>query len=48
VRLRDGDDALKIDWLEIEIRDADGKVIYRNISTTELPVNRYNVAELAA
>ena len=48
VPLRDGDDALKVNWLEIEIRDVDGNVTYRNSFITDLPVNRDNVAELAA
>jgi hypothetical protein len=32
----------------IEIRDAHGKLRYRNSFVTDLPVNRENVAELAA
>ena len=56
VPLRDGvvsktrlrhDDALVVNWLEIEIIDADGKVTYRNSFVTDLPVNTDNVAELA-
>lgn len=46
--LRDGKDALLVNWLEIEIRDAAGKLTYRNSFITDLPVNRDNVAELAA
>ena len=48
VPLRDGDDAMKVNWLEIEIHDADGNVTYRNSFITDLPVNRDNVAELTA
>jgi len=49
VPLRDGDDALKVNWLEIEIHDdTDGKITYRNSFITDLPVSRDNVAELAA
>ena len=48
VPLRDGDDALKVNWLEIEIRDADRQLTYRNSFITDLPVSRDNVAELAA
>jgi hypothetical protein len=48
VPLRDGDDALKVNWLEIEIHDADGNVTYRNSFITDLPISRDNVAELAA
>jgi Transposase DDE domain len=46
--LRDGKDALIVNWLEIEIVDASGKVTYRNSFVTDLPVNKGNVAELAA
>jgi hypothetical protein len=48
VPLRDGKDALIVNWLEIEISDATGKVTYRNSFVTDLPVNKGNVAELAA
>ena len=48
VPLRDGKDALLVNWLEIEIVDAAGKVTYRNSFVTDLPVNQGNVAELAA
>ena len=48
VPLRDGHDALFVNWLEIEIVDASGKVTYRNSFVTDLPVNECNVAESAA
>jgi len=48
VPLRDGDDALKVNWLEIEISKPDGKVTYRNSFVTDLPVDRSTVVELAA
>jgi hypothetical protein len=48
VPLRDGKDALIVNWLDIEIIDATGKVTYRNSFVTDLPVNKGNVAELAA
>jgi hypothetical protein len=48
VPLRDGKGALIVNWLEIEIADASGKVTYRNSFVTDLPVNKGNVAELAA
>ena len=48
VPLRDGKDALIVNWLEIEIVDPAGKVTYRNSFVTDLPVNKGNVAELAA
>ena len=48
VPIRDGKDALIVNWLEIEIVDAAGKTTYRNSFITDLPVNESNVAELAA
>jgi hypothetical protein len=48
VPIRDGDDALLVNWLEIEIVDHNGKVTYRNSFVTDLPVNKDNVVELAA
>lgn len=47
VPLRDGKDALVVNWFEIEIIDAKGKVTYRNSFVTDLPVTRDTVAELA-
>ena len=48
VPIRDGKDALIVNWLEIEIIDASGKTTYRNSFVTDLAVSRDNVAELAA
>ena len=48
VPLRDGKDALIVNWLEIEIVDAAGTVAYRNSFVTDLAVNKGNVVELAA
>ncbi len=48
VPLRDGRDAMTVNWLQVEIRDGRGKVTYRNAFVTDLPVDRDNVAELAA
>ena len=57
VPLRDGvvsktrlrhDDAMLVNWLEIEIVDTAGKTTYRNSFVTDLPVTSNNVAELAA
>jgi hypothetical protein len=48
VPLRDTKDALAVNWLEVEIADAGGKVTYRNSFITDLPVNRKNAAERAA
>jgi hypothetical protein len=46
--IRDGKDALIVNWLEIEIVDAAGKTTYRNSFITDLAVSKDNVAELAA
>ncbi len=48
VPLRDGADALTVNWLCIEIVNPAGKVTYRNSFITDLAVDRDNVAELAA
>jgi hypothetical protein len=48
VPIRDGKDALLVNWLQIEIVDPAGKVTYRNAFITDLPVNESPVAELAA
>src|ERR1700679_1900579 len=48
VPIRDGKDALEVDWLEIVIRDANGKITYRNSFITDLPVDADNVEDLAA
>ena len=46
--LRDGADAMTVNWLSIEITNAAGKITYRNSFVTDLPVDRDSVAELAA
>jgi hypothetical protein len=48
VPLRDGADAMPVNWLSIEITNAKGKLTYRNSFVTDLPVDRDSVAELAA
>jgi hypothetical protein len=48
VPLRNGKDALLVNWFEIEILDAAGEVSFRNSFITDLPVGPENVAELAA
>ena len=45
--IRDGDDALRVNWLEIVSARPDGKVTYRGAFATSLPIDRGNVAELA-
>ena len=44
--LRDGDDALRVNWLQITSARPDGTVTYRGTFVTSLPVDRANVAEL--
>jgi hypothetical protein len=48
VPLRGGNDAVLVNWFEIEIVNAKGEVTYRNSFITDLPVGPDNVAELAA
>ena len=49
VPLRDGDDALLVNWLEVEITKPGAvKPTYRCSFVTDLPVSRETVAELAA
>lgn len=45
--LRDADDALLINWLELTTTDQDGKVIYRNAWATSHRIDGGNVAALA-
>ena len=45
--IRDGDDALRVNWLEVTSARPGGKVTYRGTFVTSLPVDRDNVAELA-
>ena len=45
--IRDGDDALRVNWLKIVSSKPDGTVTYRGAFATSLDVNRGNVAELA-
>lgn len=48
VPLRASDDALSVNWFDIEIRNAKGKRTYYNSFVTDLPVTPETVAELAA
>ncbi|MCY3768175.1 MAG: hypothetical protein OXG56_02230 [Gammaproteobacteria bacterium] len=45
--IRDGKDALRVNWLERTLRRPDGTVTRRSTFLTSLNVNRHNVAELA-
>ena len=46
--LRDGKDALAVNWIGLTITDAKGKVAYDGAFVTSLAVTRENVAEIAA
>ena len=48
VPLRDGKDAMTVNWIGFEIRDAKGRVKYSMAWVTSLPVSKDNVAEIAA
>jgi hypothetical protein len=48
VPLRDGKDALRVNWFEIEIVNAKGETTYRNSFVTDLAVGADTVVELAA
>jgi hypothetical protein len=48
VPLRDGKDALRVNWFEIEIVNARGETTYRNSFVTDLPVGAGTVVELTA
>lgn len=48
VPLRDGKDALAVNWFEIEILNAQGQTTYRNSFVTDLPVGPDTVVERAA
>jgi hypothetical protein len=48
VPIRDGNDALLVNWIGFEIVDAKGKVKYSMARVTSLPVSQDNVAEIVA
>ena len=48
VPLRDGKDAILVNWIGFEIVDAKGRVKYAMAWVTSLPVSKNNVAEIAA
>jgi hypothetical protein len=47
IPLRDSEDALLVNYLEVEVHNAKGKRTYRNSFITDLPIHRGNVQELA-
>jgi len=44
--LRDGDDALEVNWCELTTTRDDGKVVYHNAFATHHPITAANVAEI--
>jgi hypothetical protein len=48
VPIRDGGDALSVNWIGFEILDAKGKVKYSMAWVTSLPVSKDNVADIVA
>jgi hypothetical protein len=46
VPLRDGDDALMVNWCELTTTDPDGKVVYHNAFATHHHITAANVAEI--
>ena len=48
VPLRDGKDAMDVNWLGVSILDANGKTTYDGAFATSLPLTADNVAEVAA
>src|SRR5271168_1695851 len=48
VPIRDGKDAILVNWIGFEIVDAKGKVTYSMAWVTSLPVSKDNVAEIVA
>ena len=47
VPLRDGKDAMRVNWIGMEIVDAKGRGKFATAWVTSLPVSKYNVAEIA-
>jgi len=47
VPIRDGEDALMVNWLELIIRNAKGAITYRNSFVSDLPIDASNVEAMA-
>jgi hypothetical protein len=47
VPIRDGEDALMVNWLELTIRNAKGEIAYRNSFVTDLPIDASRVEGMA-
>lgn len=48
VPLTEGADALKVNWCELTVTDAEGKILYRNGFITDFKITEHNVAAIAA
>ena len=48
VPLRDSDDALLVNWCEIEIIDEQGRIVYRNAFATDYALDAQNVTEIVS
>lgn len=48
VPLRDGDDALKVDWCELKTTKSDGTLLYHNAFATNHAVDESNVVDVVA
>src|SRR3954469_301504 len=46
--LRDGQDAMLVNWIGVTVTDAKGQVTYSSAFVTSLPVTRDTVAEIVA
>src|SRR3954447_22402034 len=46
--LRDGQDAMLVNWISVTITDAKGQVTYSSAFVTSLPITRDTVAEIVA
>jgi hypothetical protein len=48
VPLRDGDDALIVNWCELKIIDSRGKSLYHNTFVTDYAINKNNIKEIVS
>ncbi len=48
VPLRDGEDALKVNWCELTTRNAEGKIVFKNAFVTNHEISEENVVEMVS
>lgn len=48
VPLRDGEDALEVNWCELTITSAKGKLLYKNAFVTDFEISKDNVKQIVA